>query len=600
MAALSIQVPYPVFYDRDGLPLDSGHIYIGEANLDPITNPLATYYDEALTIPAAQPLITSAGYIYRNGTPAQIYVDAVNFSILVNDNKNTLVYSFPDGTGVNQANASDIEYDPPLTGALTSGYTVADKLSQCVSVKDFGAVGDNVTDDTAAIQAAINTGKSIFFPEGFYRASGLTVSQAGQVLFATGNTRIFKNANGTIVTVSASFAEFNGLIFDGSGYTGHNIVATGNNFRLINCSSRQAAGRAVLATGNRTQIVGTNDIYQTSDATATGYDIELGIAGVATLYHVITGTYSSQSTGGILMVATGTSVISSSQFGKLTLNAGGAPAGSGAPAVIGNRINGETVISQTGGRYSCNAFNTNITVTPSFEFGYFGPDNSINISAVITGTLPNVMMNPTQQLLMYRPGFVGSISFLRQPTDNVNQFGDNNNNYSIISSGVNGTYFNISGSSVAQIHSGGFRPQSDGTLNLGGSSQRWNTLYATNGTINTSDRRVKQQSRALSEAERAVAIRCKALVRAFKLNDAVAAKGDAARWHFGVIAQDVAAAFASEGLNAADYGLFCHDEWEAQPEHHDDAGNILVPAVEAGERYGIRYDELAMFILGAI
>ena len=86
MAALSIQVPYPVFYDRDGLPLDSGRIYIGEANLDPVTNPIATYYDQALTIPAAQPLITSAGYIYRNGTPTQVYVDAADFSILVNDN----------------------------------------------------------------------------------------------------------------------------------------------------------------------------------------------------------------------------------------------------------------------------------------------------------------------------------------------------------------------------------------------------------------------------------------------------------------------------------------------------------------------------------
>jgi hypothetical protein len=40
MAALSVQVPYPVFYDRDGQPLDNGNIYIGIANLDPTTNPL--------------------------------------------------------------------------------------------------------------------------------------------------------------------------------------------------------------------------------------------------------------------------------------------------------------------------------------------------------------------------------------------------------------------------------------------------------------------------------------------------------------------------------------------------------------------------------
>ena len=156
MAALSVQVPYPVFYDRDGDPLDNGNIYIGVANLDPIANPLQVYYDEALTIAATQPLKTSNGYIYRNGTPAQLYVDATNFSILVRDSKNTLVYSFPDGTGLG-VDAASIEYDPPFAGSLTSGYTVAEKLEQSASIKDFGAVGDGIADDTAAVQAALNS-----------------------------------------------------------------------------------------------------------------------------------------------------------------------------------------------------------------------------------------------------------------------------------------------------------------------------------------------------------------------------------------------------------------------------------------------------------
>ena len=160
MAALSIQVPYPVFYDRSGQPLDNGNIYIGDANLDPITNPIATYYDEALSIPASQPLKTSNGYIYRNGTPAQIYVDATNFSIAVNDSNNTLVYSFPDGTGIGTG-AADIEYDPPFPGAVTSGYTVSDKLSQTVSPMDFGAVGDGVTDDRLALKAALESGHPV-------------------------------------------------------------------------------------------------------------------------------------------------------------------------------------------------------------------------------------------------------------------------------------------------------------------------------------------------------------------------------------------------------------------------------------------------------
>ena len=176
MAAISVQVPYPVFYDRDGQPLDNGNIYIGDANQDPVTNPLQVYYDDALTIPANQPLKTSNGYVYRNGTPAQLYVDAINFSIKVNDSKNTLVFSFPDGTGISP-NASGISFTgfkgqigsvadladadgSDWIGFTPSGTSAAprsaqDKARDFVSVRDFGAVGDGTTDDSAAFTAAL-------------------------------------------------------------------------------------------------------------------------------------------------------------------------------------------------------------------------------------------------------------------------------------------------------------------------------------------------------------------------------------------------------------------------------------------------------------
>lgn len=67
--------------------------------------------------------------------------------------------------------AALLKYTPAGTGAVAT--TVQAKLREFVSVKDFGAVGDGVADDTAAIQSAVDTvgaagGGSVYFPPGTY------------------------------------------------------------------------------------------------------------------------------------------------------------------------------------------------------------------------------------------------------------------------------------------------------------------------------------------------------------------------------------------------------------------------------------------------
>jgi hypothetical protein len=188
MSALSVEVPFPVFYDRDGQPIENGYVWIGQPNLNPQTNPVQVYFDKALTQLAAQPLRTVAGYISNAGTPAQVYIDGVNFSILVQDSNGTMVYNFPEGTGISP-NACGVTYDPPFTGAVS--YPVCEKLEQYVSVKDFGAAGDGVTDDTAAIQAAIDSlAGTIYFPDGTYITTAtLVLNNNNQTLQGSGRNK---------------------------------------------------------------------------------------------------------------------------------------------------------------------------------------------------------------------------------------------------------------------------------------------------------------------------------------------------------------------------------------------------------------------------
>ena len=145
-----------------------------------------------------------------------------------------------------------------------------------------------------------------------------------------------------------------------------------------------------------------------------------------------------------------------------------------------------------------------------------------------------------------------------------------------------------------------FKPTSDNNVNLGAPSGRWAVVYAGTGTINTSDEREKQDIAQLDEAEKQVAITIKGLVKKFRFKDAVAIKGDAARIHIGVIAQEVMAAFTAQGLDPMRYGIVCYDEWDAEPEIKDEDDNVISPAREAGNRYGVRYEELLAFIISAL
>lgn len=154
-------------------------------------------------------------------------------------------------------------------------------------------------------------------------------------------------------------------------------------------------------------------------------------------------------------------------------------------------------------------------------------------------------------------------------------------------------------------------PNTDNSLGLGSGARRWTAVYAVNGTIQTSDANSKQDIADLDDAERRVAVRIKGLIKKFRFKDAVAEKGNAARIHVGVIAQEVRDAFTAEGLDADRYGMFCSDTWWEREEdvylpfngetiRESVAYKTPVEGATEVTRLGVRYDELLAFVIAVV
>lgn len=178
-----------------------------------------------------------------------------------------------------------------------------------------------------------------------------------------------------------------------------------------------------------------------------------------------------------------------------------------------------------------------------------------------------------------------------------------------------------------QITASGIFPRTNKGANIGNPGGSFNNIYLENSPIITSDKKDKYGYVGLSEEEIKCAIACAKLYRRYQMKESVIKKGeDQARFHIGVIAQDLVECFTQHGLDWTRYGIFIYQKVESRPavieswedewidilEEKDDDGNIikeasrhlrraagsitLEPAVEAGEYYKLRYDELNCFI----
>jgi shikimate kinase len=220
--------------------------------------------------------------------------------------------------------------------------------------------------------------------------------------------------------------------------------------------------------------------------------------------------------------------------------------------------------------------------------------------------------------------------FLKDGTT-VGSIGARTGTEAFISLGSSGLTASNTGTSSLLPTTGG-TDYVDDVVDLGFSGGRFDNIYLTNAPIVTSDRNEKQDILEITTAETAVAKASKGLLRSFRLKSAINKKGEDARIHFGIIAQDLQDAFTAEGLDAGRYGVFMSDTWwetqtvieavEAVDEVTDEDGNVTTEAVEAKDAYtrtdtfdtlaeapagatertrlGVRYSELLAFIIAAI
>ena len=131
------------------------------------------------------------------------------------------------------ATAGQISYNEGSVGAVNT--TVKAKLQETVSVKDFGAVGDGVTDDTAAVQAALATGKNISLANGTYLVND-QLSATSSII--DGNFVLGSSVpSGYFLTFNASDIELRNVGFTANATpsNGATYFQTGSNISVQNC-----------------------------------------------------------------------------------------------------------------------------------------------------------------------------------------------------------------------------------------------------------------------------------------------------------------------------------------------------------------------------
>ena len=213
------------------------------------------------------------GIVPHSENNTQVYIDGVyqqkdgyslsgstiTFSVAP-PNLSTIEVMVTSALPVGSTSSDLVSYLPAGTGAVAT--TVQTKLRESVSVKDFGAVGDGTTDDTAAIQLAFNslgaTGGHVLFPNGTYLITS-TVTIPSNTIIEFDQSQVNTALNNILFKIEgADGARKENVIFQNGRFTATTIGTGGqqalqviwaDNILVRNCTFKDFGGVAVKFNG---------------------------------------------------------------------------------------------------------------------------------------------------------------------------------------------------------------------------------------------------------------------------------------------------------------------------------------------------------------